>query len=134
MKRHSKEHINCLHAGGAARNVLARLGLPANLIKLIREGTLLQAIEHAYKRIDETNALLDAWEAQNPAAAKLVPWAEAREAWKRAGRPSPPWYEALQCLDGPAPITEREVRGRVYPYTGAVFKRRKRERERAARG
>lgn len=70
--------------------------MPQNLVDLIRQGRLLETIDKAYAQLDELNARLDAWEARNPEAARIVPWREAREAWKAAGRPLPPWYEVLR--------------------------------------
>jgi hypothetical protein len=72
-----------------------RLGLPSSLSKLIRTGQLANEVVKAYAVHDELNAQLDAWEAQNPDAAKLVPWFARREAWKRAGRPKANWLEVL---------------------------------------
>jgi len=74
---------------------LHRLGLPRNLIQLIRDGQLETKLEEAYRELDRLNALLDAWEAANPSLAAQTPWYEGREAWKASGRPRPPWYEAL---------------------------------------
>lgn len=105
-------------------NVMRRLGLPLNLIGLIRSGELVKAVEAAFAELDALNASIDAWEAANPEAARRALWYEGREAWKRAGRPQPPWYELLH-LARVAPITEpqlREARGN----TGVIYKRRAR--------
>jgi hypothetical protein len=72
-----------------ACDALHYLRLPIELITLVREGCLHADVAAAY-------VALDAWEASNPQAAALTPWHECREAWKAAGRPRPPWYEALR--------------------------------------
>ena len=60
---------------------VTELGLPARLVENIRDGTLLAKIDLAYQEYDRWVALLDTWEAENPAAARLTPWAAGREAW-----------------------------------------------------
>ena len=78
-----------------AERTLYGLGRPFNLTTLIRDGRLVEEVEKAYATHDVLNALLDALEASDPERARRLPWYEAREAWKRAGRPLPPWYEVL---------------------------------------
>jgi hypothetical protein len=73
---------------------MTALGLPQNLVKLIREGGLNDAIDAAYAELDRLNTLLDAWEAANPAAARLAPWFEGREAGSFVGRAA---HAALGC-------------------------------------
>ena len=82
------------------KDALERVELPSRLVELIAAGTLLQELEKAYALLDELNAELDALEARNPEGAKALPWFQAREAWKAAGRPRPPWYQALTVFDG----------------------------------
>lgn len=82
------------------KDALETVGLPRRLVELIAAGTLLQELEKAYALLDELNELMDALEARNPEGAKALPWYEAREAWKVAGRPRPPWYQALTVYDG----------------------------------
>lgn len=85
--------------------------MPHRLVDLIRTGRLHEAIDKAYAQLDDLNERLDAWEARNPEAARVVPWYEAREAWKAAGRPRPPWYEALRWYGGQrfTPLLAHEV-------------------------
>lgn len=78
-----------------ALKALDRLGLNG-IYSLIKRGELHQAIEQAYAELDSLNERLDAFEAEHPEVAKRLPWRDAREAWKTAGRPRPPWWEALQ--------------------------------------
>lgn len=111
--------------------VLRSLGLPTSLIRLIRSDQLVKAIDEAYATYDRANARLDAWEASYPQLAAKAPWSKDREAWKRAGRPRPEWWEVLALLD--QPITPEEIKGRLYPNTGAIYKRRKREKLKAAK-
>jgi hypothetical protein len=75
--------------------LLQNLGLPGNLINLIVNGQLHDAIDEAYERVDELNKMLDDWEEHNPGMAKLLPWYQARQEWKAAGRPKPEWYQVL---------------------------------------
>lgn len=78
-----------------AMKALDRLGL-SGIYSLIKRGELHQAIEQAYAELDALNERLDAFEAEHPEVAACLPWRDAREAWKAAGRPRPPWWEALQ--------------------------------------
>ncbi len=80
-----------------ARCVLSALNLPPDLLKMIKTGQLHDAVEHARRQMAEMNDALDAWEAANPEAAAIAPWADSRNAWKQAGRPSPPWYDLLRA-------------------------------------
>jgi hypothetical protein len=91
------------HIDRAAGRVLGSLGLPADLVVLVRRGTLQREVRRAYKLLDELNEQYDSFEASNPELAARLPWAKAREEWKRAGRPRPPWWEALR-------VTERNER------------------------
>lgn len=68
----------------------------------------MSEVEKAYALLDAQNALLDAFEAANPEVAVRLPWFEARQAWKAAGRPRPPWYEALYMGDVVRPIPRHE--------------------------
>ena len=99
-----------------ASAALRRIGLPPDLILLIKRGKLLEAIEQAQRDIDELNARLDLWEEQNPEAAALVPWAADRAAWKAAGRPRAEWYEALcmVCEHVNPPIGARAITKQLY--------------------
>ncbi len=76
-------------------DILKDLNLPKNLLKLIAAGQLHDAIDRAERQVAVMNDALDAWEAANPEAAAVAPWADSRKAWQEAGRPSPPWYELL---------------------------------------
>lgn len=79
--------------------VLIDLGLPRDLVEMIRDGRLHDELRRAYARLQELNRRLDVWERQNPEAAVKMPWAAARQAWKDAGRPMPEWYEVLEHID-----------------------------------
>lgn len=79
--------------------VLRRLGLPGNLVSLIRKGRLVREVDKAYARYDSLCARMDAFEAEYGDVARRLPWHEAREAWKAAGRPRPEWYEVLALFD-----------------------------------
>jgi hypothetical protein len=92
----AKTHKCGYHRIKIARDALNYLHLPIELITLVREGRLHTEVAAAYAALDALNARLDAWEASNPRAAALTPWHQGREAWKAAGRPRPPWYEALR--------------------------------------
>jgi len=81
--------------GTTASQALDRLGL-SGIYSLIKRGELHQAIEQAYAELATLNERLDAFEAEHPEVAERLPWRDAREAWKTAGRPQPPWWEALQ--------------------------------------
>jgi hypothetical protein len=96
------------------RNALDRLGLPPYLIEFIRDDCLEEAIAEAYAQYDALLERADAWEAANPDLAGRLPWYEAREAWKRAGRPRAQWWEVLRWFGtkherDPVPITKKEV-------------------------
>lgn len=93
------------------------LGLPARLVDMIEFGTLFDKIDAAYRTYDKSVALLDAWEAANPAAAPLAPWFKAREAWKGAGRPKPEWYEVLWMQQNlRVPIKKTEIAQKLLPH------------------
>ena len=62
---------------------------------MIREETLQAEVERAQKQYRTMVAQLDAWEARHQSTVHLLPWYEARQAWERAGRPEPEWYELL---------------------------------------
>ena len=98
--RANAEKLGLPRKTGVHERALKRLGLPSNLLTLLEEGRLGQAVDRAWKTLDEQNALLDALEAEQPSIAKAAPWFEAREAWKAAGRPRAPWYEALRLTEG----------------------------------
>lgn len=114
------------------RSALHRLGLPSNLVALVRDERLLAEVELAYAEYEKLQRSMDAWEAANPEAARKAPWYEGREAWKRAGRPKPAWYELLYWRAGwlPMPVNALAVR-EATPNTGVKYKRLKRERLRA---
>lgn len=78
---------------------LERMGLPANLVEMVADGTLVERVEDARRTFRQLNALLDDWERRNPEAAKVVQWAQERQTWKDAGRPEAPWYEMLWTLE-----------------------------------
>jgi hypothetical protein len=93
-----------------ANHVLNRLGLPIKLIDMIRNDTLEAEVRSAQEHIRKLNEQMDAWEAANPHAVHLLPWYEARKAWKEAGRPSPEWYEALYMVHKPeVPIRKFDI-------------------------
>lgn len=75
--------------------ILEALGLPTNLVELINEGRLLAVIEQERIKLMRLNAMLDAFERENPELAARLPWAQARQEWKAAGRPEPHWAELL---------------------------------------
>lgn len=81
--------------------LLERLGLPRSLLALLKAGTLIDTLEKLEKQTDALNAALDQWEEENPTAAALAPWYEARERWKADGRPRAQWWELLYGLDNP---------------------------------
>lgn len=90
------------------RRALTKLSLSPDLVNYIKTGTLQQRIEELEKEYDGMVAAYEAWEAANPHA--LTPWKEAREEWKRAGRPRPPWYELLWLFDSPEiPIRKKDI-------------------------
>lgn len=78
------------------QEVMRALGLPDDLIELIRSGRLKGEIERAYARLDQLNERLDAFEREMPEKVARMPWYEAREKWKAEGRPRPHWTEVLQ--------------------------------------
>jgi hypothetical protein len=89
-------------------NVLRSLHLPEDLIECIRDGTLGDEIEKAYAKYDALCAALDVWETEHPNL--VLPWREAREEWKRAGRPRPAWYEVLWLWKNPCvPVKKKEI-------------------------
>ena len=88
--------------------ILRDLNLPQNLLRLIASGQLHDAIDRAERQMAVMNDALDAWEAANPEAAAIAPWADSRKAWKEAGRPSPPWYELLWACQERA-VDSREM-------------------------
>ena len=59
---------------------LKDLNLPKSLIKLIEAGQLHDAIDRAERQMAVMNDALDAWEAANPEAAAVAPWADSRKA------------------------------------------------------
>lgn len=120
------------------------MGLPRNLIQLIRDGQLEAKLEEAYRELDRLNDLLDAWEAANPSLAAQTPWYEGREAWKSSGRPRPPWYEALYWHEETVrvPVTRRTIATdllcsswkpeyaiRYKPKAQALYQRRRAEKQ-----
>ena len=76
--------------------ILRALKLPKDFLKWVRDGELEDRVTEAYAQYDLLCSMLDAWEADHPEMANEVPWREGREAWKRAGRPRPEWYELLR--------------------------------------
>ncbi len=89
---------------------LKDLRLPVYLVDMIKMNTLEKEIEAAQAHVAQLNSQMDAWEDANPHAVHLLPWYEARKAWKKAGRPSPEWYELLWMLQKPeVPIRKMEV-------------------------
>lgn len=93
---------------------LDRLGLPMNLVKLIRAGTLEKTIQEEYARLDRLNALLDEWERQNPTQYRMAPWYQGREEWKAAGRPRPEWWEVLKAAEAKkALITTHQIENQI---------------------
>ena len=113
------------------RAVMRALGLPLNLIEYIRGGCLYERIMFAYKEWRAFSERLDAWEALNPELAKAVPWYEGREAWKRAGRPLPEWYEVLLQFDGNSdadPIDGREIQCDLYTIPQREYQKRNRKK------
>jgi hypothetical protein len=112
--------------------VLNDLGLPSHLVEMIQDGTLHSKIDAAYERYEKSVALLDAWEASNPAAAPLAPWFQAREAWKSAGRPKPEWYEVLwQQQNMRLPIKKTEIEQNLLMVSNVRRKRECMQRKRA---
>lgn len=98
----------------ANTKILQELGLPKNLIDLLRTGKLSEAIQTEYTRLDNLNAMLDEWEKLNPVQYKLCPWYEAREAWKAAGRPRPEWWQVLYEADKKkAPISVHQITNQI---------------------
>lgn len=98
----------------AVRNnrLLQNLGLPGDLVNLISAGTLVSAIEEAYEKIDRLNTMLDEFEEREPEISALLPWHDAREAWKAEGRPRAEWYEIMNWSNRRArqrPITPRDI-------------------------
>lgn len=77
---------------------LKALGLPPNLITLLEAGKLRDAISRAYQKLESMNERLDEFERDFPDQAARMPWAEARQQWKNAGRPMPEWHEVLQWI------------------------------------
>jgi len=101
--------------------VLNHLGLPYRLVDMIKSDTLLSEVEAAREHIRKLNEQLDAWEAANPHAVHLLPWFEARQAWKDAGRPSPEWYEVLYMVEKPeVPIKKRDIENQLLHPTAKV--------------
>jgi hypothetical protein len=82
-------------ASAYARRVFHRFGLDG-LLTLIQHGKLEEVVAKAYAELDVLNERLDAFEDRWPEVAVKLPWHEARQAWKAAGRPRPPWYEAIK--------------------------------------
>jgi hypothetical protein len=90
--------------------VLNRLHLPYRLVEMIQSDTLVAEVEAARAHVRKLNEQLDAWEAANPHAVHLLPWFEARQAWKDAGRPSPDWWEMLWILGKPeVPLRKKDI-------------------------
>lgn len=109
--------------------VLRHMDLPPQLIKWIKTGTLLKEIRAARRALKQLNAALDAWEASNPEAAALLPWTEARRAWKAAGSPEPEWWVLLrwagECRWGRhAPITQGQF-DRPYAFGTQALRAKK---------
>lgn len=84
------------------KTVLNRLGIPPHLIEMIQDESLVAELARVRAEFKMMNDALDAWEAQNPYAARMAPWFKAREAWKAQGRPETPWYELLHNYQNPA--------------------------------
>jgi hypothetical protein len=91
--------------------VLRRLGLPPDLIKIIREGRLEAEVEKAYKRWEHVNEVMDAFEEQDPVLARSCQWYEARQEWKRNGRQRPEWWEVLALDVPPCRLDAQTKRG-----------------------
>jgi hypothetical protein len=91
---------------------LHRMGMPSNLVHMLKAGTLAQHVLQAYASLDAMNEFLDAWEERCAAAAAVTPWADRRAAWKAAGRPQPNWLEILVWYEQQqlyVPISANEV-------------------------
>lgn len=114
------------------RNMILRdMGLPMNLIELIRDGQLNAAVDDAFERYEKRLHAFDAWEAANPEMAAAAPWSEAREAWKAVGRPEPAWYELLAAETMDAPITGKMISHDLYNTLAvANGKRKTKEKQR----
>lgn len=98
----------------------------SRLVDFIEAGTLEDEVANAYASLNAQNALLDAFEAKLPHVAERLPWFEARQGWKRAGRPRPPWYEVLYLCDVPRPFKKDEhLLAWPYPPREAERHRRK---------
>lgn len=76
-------------------DLLASLGLPRDLLDLIKHGKLVKEVDKAYSWIDAVNARLDAFEDARPEVAASLPWSKERDKWKQNGRPRLPWWQAL---------------------------------------
>ena len=87
---------------------MRHLGLHPKLVQFIRDGTLEDEVAKAYAEWTSMNERMDAWEAARPVIARRLPWFEARQAWKDAGRPLPPWYEVLHLLERGSPFKGNE--------------------------
>ena len=93
---------------------LRQMGLPGNLVDLIKDGRLLIAIREELARLDRLNKLLDEWEAANPVQYKLLPWYESRQKWKAEGRPAPDWWELLlEAERRKAPISTHQITNQI---------------------
>ena len=108
-------------------DILKDLNLPKNLVKLIASGQLHDAIDRAERQMAVMNDALDAWEAANPEAAAVAPWADSRKAWKEAGRPSTPWYELLWACQT-KDVTSKELEN-TFPEFNQMHWRRVRDDE-----
>lgn len=74
--------------------------MPKGLLQMLEEGSLHDEVLRVWKVLDDLESLYDAFERQQPEAARAAPWFDARERWKAAGRPRAPWYEALKVTEG----------------------------------
>lgn len=96
--------------------VLRSMGLPPNLLDLIRTGTLEASVARAYERWELVNRLMDELEESDPVLARSIPWSEQRQKWKDAGRPRPEWWEVLS-LDVPPYRYNSMAQGAKKPRT-----------------
>lgn len=102
------------------------LGLPKLLVRYLARGELHDRIAEAYAAWEKTAEVMDAFEAQYPEVAKALPWFEAREAWKKAGRPRPEWYEVLKVLECTQPIRTGHITQNLYGMNNKYAKPKRR--------
>lgn len=122
MANYSPSNSRTIHKYASAAKALQSLGLSAKLFGLIRTGDLEDEIDRCMKLYRAQVELLDEIEQQNPEAAKLAPWAKARQEWNDSGRPDPEWYELLAAYHRTmTPIVCSHITKRLYNWDDVAY-------------